>query len=143
MPIPHPRRRLGGGGLLEQRGHVRDWAPPGWYWDVLPFGERSLMRSQPVVDPERLWWRSHGPASVQRLESPAQVVQHRVTEEDAHVHRYMAALAEGRFSNTWQILQGSHRSYDHVMVPSLWVSTARGPLNLEELLHEMHLMMRY
>ena len=39
MPIPHPRRRrLGGGGLLDQ-GHVRDWAPPGWYWEVLPSGD--------------------------------------------------------------------------------------------------------
>ena len=38
MPIPHPRRRLGGGGRLDQRGHVRDWAPPGWFWEVLPSG---------------------------------------------------------------------------------------------------------
>jgi hypothetical protein len=147
MPGMHPRHWLelgGSGGLLGRRaGHVRDWALPGWYWDVLPSDERSLVRSQPVVDPKRLWWRSRGPASVQRLESPAQVVQHRVTEEDAHVHRYMVALVEGRFSNTWQILQGSHRSYDPVMVPSLWVSTVRAPLNLEELLHEMHLMMHY
>ena len=124
MPTPHPRRRLGGGGLLEQRGHVRDWASPGWYWVVLPSGECSLLRSQPVVDPELLWRRSRGPASVQSLDSPAQVVQHRVTEEDGHVHRYMVALADGRFSNTWQILWGSHRSYEHVMIPSLWVSTA-------------------
>ena len=86
---------------------------------MLPSGERSLVRSQPVVDSELLWWRSRVPASVQRLESPAQVVQHRVTEEDAHVQRYMVALADGKFSNTWQILQGSHRNYDPVMVPSL------------------------
>ena len=38
MPIPHPCRWLGGGGLLDQRGHVRDWAPPGWYWEILPSG---------------------------------------------------------------------------------------------------------
>ena len=38
MPIPHPRRRLGGGGRLDQRGHVRDWAPSGWYWEVLLSG---------------------------------------------------------------------------------------------------------
>ena len=124
MPIPHPRRRLGGGLLVEPRGHVRDWAPPGWYWVVLPSGERSLVRSQPIVDPELLWWRSRGPASVERLQSPAQVVQHCVTEENTHVQRYLVALANGRFSNTWQILWGSHRSYDPVMVPSLWVSTA-------------------
>ena len=62
--------------------------------------------------------------TVQRLEDPAKVVRHRVSEEDAHVRRYFFAL-EHRFSNTWQVLQGSHRSYDPVMVPSLWVSTAR------------------
>ena len=126
MPGMHPRRRLelGGGGLLDRRGHVRDWAPPGWYWEVLPSGGRSLVRSQLVVDPELLWWRSRGPLTVQRLESPAEVVRHRVREEDEHVRRYMVAL-EGRFDNTWQVLQGSHWSYDPVMVPSLWVSTAR------------------
>ena len=124
MPIPHPRRRLGGGGLLDQRGHVRDWAPPGWYWEVLPSGGHSLVRSQPVVDPNLLWWRSRGPVMVERLEDPTEVVSHRVSEEDAHVRRYLVAL-EHMFSNTWQVLQGSHWSYDHVMVPSLWVSTAR------------------
>ena len=100
MPIPHPRRRLGGGLLLEPRGDVRDWAPLGWYWVVLPSSERSIVRSQPVVDLELLWWRSRGPASVKRLESPAQVVQHRVTEENAHVHLYLVSLANSRFSNT-------------------------------------------
>ena len=124
MPIPHPRCRLGGGVLLEPRGHVRDWAPLGWYWVVLPSGERSLVRSQPVVDPELLWWRSRGPASVERLQSPAQVVQHCVTEENTHVQRYLVALANGRFSNAWQIIWGYYRSNDPVMVPSLWVSTA-------------------
>ena len=42
---------------------------------------------------------------------------------DVQVRRYLFAL-EHRFSNTWQVLQGSHWSYDPVMVPSLWVSTA-------------------
>ena len=60
----------------------------------------------------------------QRLEDPVEVVRHRVSEEDAHVRRYLVAL-EHMFSNTWQVLQGSHWSYDPVMVPSLWVSTAR------------------
>ena len=82
------------------------------------------MRSQPVVDPNLLWWWLHGPVTVRRLASPAEVVRHRVSEEDEHVRRYMVAL-EGRFDNTWQVLQGSHWSYDPVMVPSLWVSTAR------------------
>ena len=82
------------------------------------------MRSQPIIDPNLLWWRSRGPVTVQRLEDPAEVVRHRVSEEDTHVRRYLFAL-EHRFSNTWQVLQGSHWSYDHVMVPSLWVSIAR------------------
>ena len=77
MPIPHPRRRLGGGGLLDQRGHVWDWAPQGWYWEVLPFGGGSLVWSQPVVDPNLLWWRSGGPVTVRRLEDPAGVVRQR------------------------------------------------------------------
>ena len=85
---------------------------------------RNLVRGEPVVDPNLLWWRSRGPVMVQRLEDPAEVVRHRVSEEDEHVRRNMVAL-EGRFSNTWQVLQGSHWSYDPVMVPSLWVSTAR------------------
>ena len=107
MPIPHPRRRLGGGGRLDQRGHVRDWALPGWFWEVLPSGGRRLVRSQPVVDPILVWWRSRGPVMVPRLPDTAEVVRHRVSEEDEHVRRYMVAL-EGRFDNTWQVLQGSH-----------------------------------
>ena len=118
MPIPHPHRRLGEGGL-DQRGHVRDWALPGWFWDVLPSGG-----SQPVVDPILVWWRSRGPVTVPRLPDTAEVVRHRVSAEDQHVRRYMVAL-EGRFDNTWQVLQGSHWSYDPMMVPYLWVSTAR------------------
>ena len=99
MPIPHPRRRVSGRGLLDRMGPIRDWAPPGWYWEVLPSGQRSLVRSQPVVDPELLWWQSHGPLTIQRLASPAEVVQHRVLAEDEHVRRYMVAL-EARSDNT-------------------------------------------
>ena len=103
MPIPHPRhRRLGGGGLLDQ-SHVLDWAPPGWYWEVLPSGGRRLVRNQPVVDPNLVSWRSRGPVMVRGLSSPAEVVRHRVSEEDEHARRYMVAL-EGRFDNTWQVL---------------------------------------
>ena len=85
------------------------------------------MRSQPVVDPNLLWWQSGGPVTVRRLEDPAGVVRHRVSEEDEHVRRYMVAL-EGRFDNIWQVLQGSHSSYDPVMVPSLRVSIARADI---------------
>ena len=125
MPIPHPRLRLGGDNLLESR-HVRDWARPGWHWEVLPSGARSLVRNRGlVVDPELLWWRSRGPQSVQREPAPENVVRRRVREEDEHIRRYMVAL-DDMFSNTWQILQGSHPSYVPVMVPYLWVFTARG-----------------
>ena len=99
VPILHPRRRLGGGHLLDQSGPVRDWAPPGWYWEVLPSRGRRLVRSQPVVDPILVWWRSRGPVRVPRLPDTAEVVRHRVSEEDEHVRRYMVAL-EGRFEHT-------------------------------------------
>ena len=82
------------------------------------------MRRQPVVDPILVWWRSRGPVTVSRLPDTAEVVRHRVSEEDEYVRRYMVSL-ESKFDNTWQVLQGSHWSYDPVMVPSLWVSTAR------------------
>ena len=64
--------------------------------------------------------------TVQRLEDPAEVVRHRVSEEDAHVRRYMAAM-DVRFSNTWRVVWADDGRYDPVMVPSLWVSTARAP----------------
>ena len=104
MPIPHPRRRVGGGHLRHQMGHVRIWAPPWWYWEALPTGGRRLVRSQPVVDPNLVWWRSRGPVTVWRLQDPVEVVHHLVNEEDEHVRRYMVAL-ECRSDNTWQVLQ--------------------------------------
>ena len=129
MPGPHPRRRPVRDDVMLQRTHVRDWAPPGWHWEVLPGGARRLVRnpaSGPVVDPDLLWWRSRGPHSVQREPAPPEVVRRRVREEDEHVHRYMAAM-DVRFSNTWQVLWADDRRYDPVMVPCLWVSTARAP----------------
>ena len=62
--------------------------------------------------------------TVARHPDTTEVVRRRVSEEDQHVRRYMVAL-EGRYENTWQVLQGSHWCYDPVMVPSIWVSTAR------------------
>ena len=125
MPGLHPRRRRVGDDILLERRNVWDWAPPGWHWEVLSSGARSLVRKRaPIVDPELLWWRSRGPLSVRRRPAPEEVLRRRVREEDEHVRRYMVAL-DVRFSNTWQVLQGSHPSYDPVMVPSLWVSTAR------------------
>ena len=53
MPDPHPRRRPVRDDV--QPTHVRDWASPGWHWEVLPGGARRLMRNPapgPVVDPD-------------------------------------------------------------------------------------------
>ena len=61
-------------------------------------GGRRLVRRQPVVDLILVWWRSRGPVMVPRLPDTAEVVRHRVSEEDEHVRRYMVAL-EGRFDN--------------------------------------------
>ena len=92
---------------------------------MLPSEARILVRySGLVIDPKHLWWRPRGPLSVPKEPPPTEVVRRRVREEDEHVRRYMAAL-DARFSNTWQVLQGSHPSYDPVMVPALWVSTTR------------------
>ena len=126
MPGPHPRRRPVRDDVLLQRTRVREWAPSGWHWEVLPGGARRLVRNavSGPVDPDLLWWRSRGPLSMQREPALPEVARRRVREEDEHVRRYMAVL-DVRFSNTWQVLQGSHWSYDPVMVPSLWVSTAR------------------
>ena len=39
--------------LLDPRGDVREWAPSGWRWEVLPSGTRSLVRILgDVVDPD-------------------------------------------------------------------------------------------
>ena len=124
-----PHQRLQRNDPLSNAGRVRDWAPPGWHWEVLPtgirsLGIRSLVRNQPVVDPELLWWPSRGPQSFQRVAASQEVIQRRVREEDEHVRRYMVAL-ETMSSNTWQFLQGSHPSFSPVMVPSIWVITAR------------------
>src|SRR5215216_1284362 len=135
MPGPHPRRRPVRDDVLLQRSHARDWAPPGWHWEVLPSGARRLVRNPApgtVVDPELLWWCLRGPLSVRRELAPPEVVRRRVREEDEHVRRYMAAM-DVRFSNNWQVLRGSHPSYDPVMVPSFWVSTARASGTASEL----------
>ena len=125
MPGPHPRRRPVRDDVLLQRTHVRDWAPPGWHWEVLPGGACRLMRNPTlVVDPDLVWWRSRGPVSVRREPAQPEVVRRRIREEDEHVSHYMAVM-DIKFSNTWQGLWGDDRSYDPVMVPSLWVSTAR------------------
>ena len=104
MPGPHPRLRRGGEHLLDGMRNVRHWAPPGWHWEVLPSGQRRLVRNPGlVVDPELLWWRSRGPQSVQREPDPKEVVRRRVREEDEHVRRYVVVL-DTKFSHIWQVL---------------------------------------
>jgi hypothetical protein len=73
-------------GPMLMMGEVRDWAPPGWRWEVLSSGARTLVRNPgPVVDPDLLWWRSRGPRSVLRGPAPEEVVSRRIREEDEHV----------------------------------------------------------
>ena len=126
MPGTHARR-CGGEHQLDGMRNVRDWAPSGWFWEVVSGARRLVRIPGPVVDPELLWWRSRGPQSVQREPAPEEVVRRRVREEDKHVRRYLVALDVGfSTANTWQILHGSHLSYVPVAVPYLWVFTSRG-----------------
>ena len=105
---------------------MRDWAPPGWHWEVLPSGTRSLVRNPgDVVDPDLLWWQSRGPRSVQREPAPEEEVRRRIREEDEHVRRYMYLLVR-QYDGRWSFLQRvpAHVSYDPVRVPSLWMRSA-------------------
>jgi hypothetical protein len=121
MSGPHPRYRRAPG-VLDGMRNVWDWAPPGWHWEVVS-GVRRLARNPGlVVDPDLLWWRSRGPQSVRRQPAPEWIVRRRVREEDEHVRRYLVALDAGSW-RTWKVLQGSHPSYEFVVVPSLWVAT--------------------
>ena len=113
--------------LLDQRGDVRDWVPPGWRWEVLPSGTRSLVRNPgDVVDPDLVWWRSGGPRSVHREPAPEEVVRRRIREEDKHVYRYVYLL-DREYSNSWMILRRDpyHVSYDPMRVPYLRMRSAR------------------
>ena len=114
-------------GLLDARGDVRDWAPPGWHW-VVSSGTRRLVRNPgDVVDPDLVWWKSRGPRSVQREPAPEEVVRRRIREEDEHVRRYVFVLDTAAvYDSRWMVLHRdpSHVSIDPVMVPALWVRSA-------------------
>ena len=95
VPIGQQRHcpGLGSPGLALGGATFRDWAPPGWHWEVLPSGTRSLVRIPgDVVDPDLVWWKSRGPRSVQREPAPDTVVRRRIREEEEHVRRYMYLL---------------------------------------------------
>src|SRR3954464_735658 len=70
MPGPHPSRRRVGEHSFDGMGDVRDWAPPGWHWEVISEARRLVRNPGPVVDPDLLWWRPHGPQSVRRQPTP-------------------------------------------------------------------------
>jgi len=123
MPGPHPRYRRVREHPFDRMGDVRDWAPPGWHWEGASEARRLVRNPGPVVDPHILWWQSHGPHSVRRQPAPEWIVRRRVREEDEHVRRYLAALGAAGSCRTWRVLQGSHPSYEFVVVPSLWVAT--------------------
>ena len=126
MPRQPPRRGLTLLEEMEQMGEVRDWAPPGWHWEVLASGSRTLVRNPgPVVDPDILWWRSYGPRSFQREPAPPEEVAQRIEAEDQHVRRYMYAL-DNMYRTGWSVMQGSHVSHAPVIAPWLWGFTQRG-----------------
>ena len=54
MPGPHPRRRRVGEHLLDVMGDVRDWAPPGWHWEMIS-DVRRLVRNR-VLSSTRIFF---------------------------------------------------------------------------------------
>ena len=124
---------------MDDIGDVRDWAPPGWHWEMSPSGGRSLVRiPSPAVDPDHIWWQPMGPGPNQywwqREQAPKMVVRRRISEEDAHVYRYLADL-DRNYSNTWSFIQrdlNPNMSYAPMRVPYLWARNAprSGPRDL-------------
>jgi len=134
-PTMSERRRGGHAGthLPERVVTVREWAPPGWHWEVLASGARSLVRDPgDIVDPDRVWWICRGPTLDPREPAAEEEVRRRIRQEEEHVRRYMSVLQDPRaYRGTWQYLQrvpNPRMTYDIVKVPSMWVSCAReGP----------------
>ena len=119
---------------MDDIGDVRDWAPPGWHWEVLPSGEHSLVRIPgPAADPDHIWWQpTMGPGSYvgqvwwHREQASEEVIRRRIREEDAHVRRYMWSFTTN-YSNTWSFIQrdpNPRMIYAPVRVPYLWMRTA-------------------
>ena len=118
---------------MEEVRDVRDWAPPGWHWEVSSSEERILVRIPgPAANPDHIWWQPMGPGSHpdqvwwQREQAPELVVRRRIREEDTHVRRYLWELGRN-YRNTWSFIQrdpNSRMSYSPVRVPYLWMRTA-------------------
>ena len=103
------QRQIPGPAPREEVSDVRDWAPPGWHWEVSPSGERRLVRILgPAADPDHIWWQPMGPhpygAWHLRPQAPELVIHRRIRDEDAHVYRYLSDL-DMNFSNTWSFIQ--------------------------------------
>ena len=71
MPGPHPCPRRVGDHPFDRMGDVRDWAPPGWHWEVLSEARRLVRNPGPVVDPDLLWWRLMQSGQLSSLVTPS------------------------------------------------------------------------
>ena len=110
--------------LINLDGDVRDWHPPGWHWEVLPSGARTLVRDPgSIVDPDLLWW--YWPRNVQRAPAPEEVVRRHIREEAEHVLRYMY-LFNNTNNRRWSLLQNPYDASESLMVPALWKQSIRG-----------------
>src|SRR3954468_23486587 len=54
MPGPNPRDRRTGEHLLDGMRNIRNWAPPGWHWEVISEARR-LVRN-PVLSSTRIFF---------------------------------------------------------------------------------------
>ena len=125
-----PRQRGGlsrGTHLLDRGATIQDWTPPGWHWEVLSSGARSLVRNPgDIVDPDLVWWVHHAPGFDQREPAAEEDVRRRIREEDAHVGHYMWLLSTTP-DRTWNMLQrdpNPSMTYYPVRVPVLWRRSA-------------------
>ena len=105
---------------MEVNCNVRDWAPPGWHWVVLPDGKRDLVRIPGEVrDPDLVWWRWSAPGFPRREPATAEEVRRRIRQEDEQVRRYLYMLGT-RYEESWTYLRRDDTSWLPVPVPTIW-----------------------